>query len=100
MGGVGSDESARTLGPGGRNSVQDRASTVVRTVVRVALRILEALQAEQEAHGEVSFAQVGVCLDRTFVVSATVRELKVTAELVCSVGGKFLNKGFLCLTGL
>jgi hypothetical protein len=42
---------------------------VVRSAVGVPLRILEALQVEQETHGTISLDAVGVRLDVSFVVS-------------------------------
>ena len=80
MGGDGPDESARTLGSGGYHSVQDCASSVVRSVVGVSLRILEELQSQPKAHGAASFASMGIRLDRAFVVSEAVRKVRSTAE--------------------
>ena len=80
MGGDGPDESARTLGSGGYHSVQDCASSVVRSVVGVSLRILEELQSQPKAHGAASFASMGIRLDRAFVVSEAVRKVRSTAD--------------------
>jgi hypothetical protein len=69
VGGAGPNGPARTLGPRSCHTVQNRASTVVRSAVGVPLRILEALQVEQETHGTISLDAVGVRLDVSFVVS-------------------------------